>query len=263
MNEDNDILNALTGETAVNPADTTDWKAKFEEAQKQLASAHVEQGRVKKLNEEKAELQRQLDEAKASRLFSPELAESLPDETRQGLTAVQKASQDAIAQAEARHRAELDALKAQMAERDSRDAAIAKRAFTARIEAAYPGFIVSVCDGGDKAAAWKKYQRFNAASISAAVNACDFEALSYHIGKFFTDELGIDPPSGGTGAAAPDPSAVGGGTPVAAKPGKVYTWDEIDKLYDEIEVLRSRGDREGMKRLSDEVEKAQKEGRVK
>jgi hypothetical protein len=50
---------------------------------------------------------------------------------------------------------------------------------------------------------------------------------------------------------------------VAVKPGKVYTWDEIDKLYDEIEVLRSRGDREGMKRLSDEVEKAQREGRVK
>jgi hypothetical protein len=50
---------------------------------------------------------------------------------------------------------------------------------------------------------------------------------------------------------------------VAVTPGKTYTWDEIDKLYDEIEILRARGDREGMKRLSDEIEKAQREGRVK
>ena len=263
MSEGNDNLNALTGAAAEKPADTTDWKAKYEEARHALESAKVDQGRVKKLSEEKAELQRQLDEAKAKRLFSPELADSLPDETRQGLTAVQKASQDAIAQAEARHRAEMDELKAQMAERDSRNAAAARSAFAAKIDAAFPGFLASIGQNGDKAGAWAKYQRFNAASIAAAVNACDFDAISYHVESFFRNELGLEPPSGGTGAAAPDPSAVGGGTPAVAKPGKIYTWDEINKAYDEIEVLRSRGDKEGMKRLSDEIERAQKEGRVK
>ena len=32
--------------------DATDWKAKYEEAQRELNSARVEQGRVKKLDEE-------------------------------------------------------------------------------------------------------------------------------------------------------------------------------------------------------------------
>lgn len=256
-------LNALTGETAGNLAETPDWKAKYEEAQHALESARVEQGRVKKLNEEKAELQRQLDEARSRGMLSPELAEALPDETKQGLSIVRKASEDAIAAAEARHRAEMDELKAQMAERDSRNAAAARSAFAAKIDAAFPGFLASIGEGGDKAEAWKRYQRFNAASIAAAVSTCDFDAISYHVGLFFRNDLGLEPPSGGTGAAAPDPSAVGGGTPAVAHPGKIYSWDEINKAYDEIEVLRSRGDREGMKRLSDEIERAQKEGRVK
>lgn len=258
-----ETLNALTGGAAEKAADTTDWKAKYEEAQHALESAKVDQGRVKKLNEQMVELQKQLDEAKSRRLLSPELAEALPDETKQGLTAVQKASQDAIAQAEARNRAEIDELKAQMAERDARSVAAARSAFAAKIDAKFPGFLASIGEGGDKAKAWKEYQRFNAASIAAAVNACDFDAISYHVGSFFRNGLGLEPPSGGTGAAAPDPSAVGGGTPAVANPGKIYTWDEINKAYDEIEVMRSRGDREGMKRLSDEIERAQKEGRVK
>ena len=118
-------------------------------------------------------------------------------------------------------------------------------------------------DGGDKHPAWVQYQCYNAPSINAAVNACNFDILAWHIRKFYSDELGIAPPSGGTGAAAPDPSATGGGTPVATKPGKIYTEKEISDLYDEVERARDRGDFAEVKRLGAEIDKAVREGRVK
>ena len=265
-------MDALAGGGAPtgNPAggDTTDWKAKYEEAQKALASARVDQGRVKKLDEEKKALEAKIAELSASRrseaaisALPDDIREDMPEKFAQGTALV---AQKMVDEALASRDAELRELKAKMAEGAERNAAIARQQFGNRIEQEFPGFLKSaVMDGGDKHPAWVQYQRYNAASINAAVDACDFDVLKYHIEKFFRDELGVEPPSGGTGAAAPDPSTTGGGTSVALKPGKTYTWDEIDKLYDEIEVLRARGDYKGMQQLSDEVERAQKEGRVK
>lgn len=268
MNEEMEkAMNALSGNGAAGgnaDGDATDWKAKYEEAQRQLQSAKVEQGRVKKLDEENKRLQKQLDERTSRRP-----SDYLSDEERKEIDDAQRGIIDKmvdgrVSDAMAANRDEIEALRAQIAQRDQHEAAATRQQFAQRIEREFPGFLRdAVTEGGDKYAAWVKYQRFNAATISAAVNACDFDTLSWHIRNFYNTEVGIPPPSGGTGAAAPDPSPTGGGTSVAVKPGKVYTWDEIDKLYDEIEVLRSRGDREGMKRLSDEVEKAQREGRVK
>lgn len=262
-------MNALAGGEAAagKPAggDTTDWKAKFEEAQRELNSARVEQGRVKKLDEENKALREKLAGAEALERAKKEVAAldettrgSAPDDYLVGAGVLaQKMAADAIAAKSAE-------FERRMAEREQRDAAASRQRFGQRIEQTFPGFLKSaVSDGGDKHAAWVQYQRYNAASINAAVKDCDFDTLSWHIRKFYTDEVGIPPPSGDSGAAAPDPSTIGGGTSVALKPGKVYTWDEIDALYDEIEKLRARGDKEGMKRLSDEVERAQKEGRVK
>lgn len=248
--------------------DTTDWKAKYEEAQKALASAKVDQGRVKKLDEEKKALEAKIAELSASRRSEAALS-ALPDDIREDMPenfakGSALVAQRMVDEALASRDAELRELKAKMAEGAERNAAIARQQFGNRIEQEFPGFLKSaVMDGGDKHPAWVQYQRYNAPSINAAVNACDFDTLAWHIRKFYSDELGIAPPSGGTGAAAPDPSATGGGTSVLVKPGKTYTWDEIDNLYDEIEVLRSKGDKDGMKRLSDEIEKAQREGRVK
>ena len=269
MNEEMEkAMNALSGNGAAGGdagGDATDWKAKYEEVQRQLQSAKVEQGRVKKLDEENKALRSRLAGAEALKRAKEEVANMGEDQRGEVpedyLVGAGVLAQKMAAEAIAEKSAEIDR---RMAEREQREAAATRQNFAQRIEREFPGFLRdAVTEGGDKYAAWVKYQRFNAATITAAVNACDFDTLSWHIRKFYNDELGLSPPSGGTGAAAPDPSPTGGGTSVAVKPGKVYTWDEIDKLYDEIEVLRSRGDREGMKRLSDEVEKAQREGRVK
>lgn len=272
MNEEMEkAMNALSGSGAAGGdagGDVTDWKAKYEEAQRQLQSAKVEQGRVKKLDEEKKALEAKVAELSASRrseaaisALPDDIREDMPENFAKGSALV---AQRMVDEALASRDAELRELKAQMAVREQQGAAMARQNFAQKIGNEFPGFFRdAVLEGGDKHAAWQKYLRFNAASVTTAFNACDFDTLSWHIRNFYNTEVGIPPPSGGTGAAAPDPSPTGGGTSVAVKPGKVYTWDEIDKLYDEIEVLRSRGDREGMKRLSDEVEKAQREGRVK
>ncbi len=264
-------MDALAGEgspTGNAGGDTTDWKAKYEEMERKFASAQVEQGRVKKLDEEKKALEAKIAELSASGRAQEALS-ALPEDIRNDMPESVAKGTSLIAQktveaAMAARDAELAQLKAQMAERDQRNAAVTRQQFGARIEQEFPGFLANaVSEAGKYHAAWVDYQRPNAASINVAVRTGDFDVLSWHIQQFFATKLGIAAPSGGTGAAAPDPSATGGGMSVALTPGKVYTWDEIDKLYDEIEVLRARGDKEGMKRLSDEVERAQKEGRVK
>lgn len=274
MNEEMEkAMNALAGDGAAagtqpGGGDVTDWKAKYEEAQRMLNSARVEQGRVKKLDEENKALQRQLEDERASRR-TQNVIDGLPDEVKGDVPDDYLKAQAEIArrtadQALASRDAEMEALKAQLAERDERDVAARRQQFAARIDREFPGFFRdAVSEVGDKHAAWVQYQRYNAPSIVAATRSFDFDSLSWHIQQFYQNMLGIAAPSGGTGAAAPDPSPTGGGTSVSMKPGKTYTWDEIDNLYDEIEVLRARGDKEGMKRLADEVEKAQKEGRVK
>jgi len=269
MNEEmEEAMNALSGNGAAGGdagGDTTDWKAKYEEAQRQLNSARVDEGRVKKLSEKIKALEGQLADATALKRAKEEVANMGEDQRGEVpedyLVGAGVLAQKMAAKAIAAQKAEFDQ---RMAERDQREAAAARQNFAQKIGNEFPGFFRdAVLEGGDKHAAWQKYLRFNAASVTTAFNACDFDTLSWHIRNFYNTEVGIPPPSGGTGAAAPDPSPTGGGTSVAVKSGKVYTWDEIDKLYDEIEVLRSRGDREGMKRLSDEVEMAQREGRVK
>lgn len=261
MSEEKTITNALSG-VAPN-GDTTDWKTKYEEAQHALESAKVEQGRVKKLAEENAKLQKQLAERTTRKP-----SDYLSDEEREGIDAEQRGIIDKmvdgrVSDAVASNREEIEALKARIAERDERDCERRKLALDERFEREFPGLAAQIGPGGDKYAAWMRYRRYHGPSIDAALAACDFDILAYHVRNFFKSELGIEPPSGGTAPAAPEPGNIGGGKPVAITPGKTYTWDEIDNLYDEIEVLRARGDREGMRRLSDEIEKAQREGRVK
>lgn len=266
-NENNDaVMDALSG-GASHGVDQTDWKAKYEEAQRELNSARVDQGRVKKLSEENQRLKHQLEERTTRRP-----SDYLDDEERQAIDEDQRGIIDKmvdgrVSDAVKASREDLEALKAsierQNAERDAREAATRKRELELRFEREFPGLGAQLGPGGDKHDAWMNYRRFVGASIDLALANSDFDALAWHVRKFFTDELGLPPPSGGEAPAAPEPGSIVGGKPVTVKPGKTYTWDEIDALYDKIEELRARGDKEGMKRLSDEVERAQKEGRVK
>lgn len=269
MNEEMEkAMNALAGGTGTAGApagDAVDWKAKYEEMERKFQSAQVEQGRVKKLDEEKKALEAKLAELSSKRRsqeaissLPDNLREAIPDDYAEGTSLIAQRTVDA---ALAARDAELAAIKAQMAEKERRAAKAANDSFGVRIEQAFPGFLKSaVLEGGDKHAAWVQYQRYNAGSINAAVAACDFDTLSYHIRKFYTDELGIVAPSGGTGAAAPDPSATGGGTPAARTAGKAYTEDELDALFDKKEAARDRGDWAEVKRLTDEINRAQAAG---
>ena len=262
MNEEMEkAMNALSGGGATGGdagSEATDWKAKCEELQNKLNAVWADNGRIKKLAEENARLQKQLAGAEALKRAKDEVANM--DEEQKGGTPddylvgagvlAQKVAADAIAA----QSAEFDR---RMAEREQREAAAQRQGFAQRIEREFPGFLRdAVTEGGDKFAAWMKYQRFNAATITAAVNACDFDTLAWHIRAFYNSELGIPPPSGGTGAAAPDPSPTGG-SPVMRTQGKAYTEDEIDGLFDKKEAARDRGDWAEVKRLTDEINRAQ------
>lgn len=273
MNEEMEkAMDALAGGGA--PAgnsgggDTTDWKARYEEMERKFQSAQVEQGRVKKLDEEKKALEAKIAELSASRrseaaisALPDDIREDMPENFAKGSALV---AQRMVDEALASRDAEMRELKAQMAAREQRSAAASRQAFGQRIEQEFPGFLRdAVSEGGDKHAAWVQYQRYNAPSINAAVNACDFDTLSWHIRKFYTDELGIAPPSGGTGAAAPDPSATGGGQRVHAETGKIYTAQEYAELEKKAMQLRRMGDFEGYRKLDAELNNILTEGRVK
>jgi len=266
MNEETEkALSALAGGgEAAKAADATDWKAKFEEAQKALNSARVEQGRVKKLDERNKELEAELARLSKERSEQAALA-GLPDELKEELPeSMQKGASiiatNAVRAAMAERDAEMARLKEQMAERDRRSAEMTQARFAEQIEKNFPGFLKSaVLDSGDKHAAWVQYQRYNAGSINAAVKSCDFDTLSWHIRKFYTDELGIAAPSGGTGAAAPAPRTFGGGLAVAPKNGRKSTDKEIDELFDKKEAARERCDWAEMKRLTAEINRVQAE----
>ena len=272
MNEEMEkAMDALSGSGAAGGdagGDVTDWKAKYEEAQRQLNSAKVEQGRVKKLDEEKKALEAKVAELSASRRSEAAIS-ALPDDIREDMPenfakgsalVAQKMVDEALASRDA----ELRELKAQMAVREQQGAAIARQNFAQKIGNEFPGFFRdAVLEGGDKHAAWQKYLRFNAASVTTAFNACDFDTLSWHIRNFYNTEVGIPPPSGGTGAAAPDPSPTGGGQQVRTAAGKVYTAQEYAELEKKAMQLRRMGDYDGYRKLDAELNTILTEGRVK
>ena len=253
-------IEALTGKAA---AANVDWKTKYEEAQHALDVARVEQGRVKKLSEENEALRRRVKDAESRRADDglSEEERATIDDAQRGV--IGKMVDTRLEAAGSALGSEIASLREQIAERDKAEAEARRRNFAERVEREHPGFLEAISEGGDKYAAWQSYCRFNSASISGAVDACDFDMLEYHIGKFYRDELGVEvPPSGGAGAAAPDPRNIGGGAPAARRDGKSYTLEEISDLYDEVEKARDRGDFAEVKRLGDIIEKAMREGRV-
>lgn len=270
MSEQTNAMDALTGAISgggSSAGEATDWKAKYEEAQRELNSARVEQGRVKKLDEEKKALENQLEELRAARLQDDAMS-ALPDDLRSDLPADYQKGASIIAHntvsAELKQRdAEIADLRRKMVEREQRDAAMRNADFARLIESRYPGFLVAISEGGDKCDAWKRYLRFNRNDVVAARNSGDIDAMIYHIDRFFTEELGVQPPSGASEAAAPDPSAISGGQPTAQRTGRQYTEAEIDDLFDKKEAARDRGDWAEVKRLTDEINRAQASGGAK
>lgn len=263
---DNDTVNEIFG--GVTKTDSNeDWKAKYEEAEKQLQSARVEQGRVKALDARAKELEKELAELKEAKSVT-NLTETLTAEEREALPeeyigAAAKIASRASNEALAGLTEEVDRLRR---ERDAEKTAANQRkleGFVAQIDAKYPGFRSAVAPGGDKKNAWDVFLRRNAGSVNEAFKSLDFDALTYHIDRFYREDLGVRPPEGNGAVAVPDPVSTGGTGVETLSDGKTYSQSEIDKMYDDIEAARDAQDFSRVRKLSAILERAIREGRVK
>lgn len=243
------------------------WEAKYKELEHQLQSAKVEQGRVKALDSRNKELEKELARLKESEAakkivdsLAPEDRGDLPDEY---LSPVAKVANLATETALANVNEELERLRN---EREAEKAAAAERAaadFRSRIDGRFPGFRAAIAPGGDKEQAWASYLEHNAASVVSAFQSCDYNALVYHVERFYRDVLGIRPPEGNGTTAVPDPRTTGGTGAEILSDGKTYTQAQIDRMYDDIEAARSVEDFARVRELSAKLERIIREGRVK
>ncbi len=250
--------------------DTTDYKAEYEKLQKQLQGERVEAGRLKKANEENAALRKELDELKSRQGTDeavealPENLKDLPDDYKQGAAVLAKHMVD---KANAARDAKMNEMEARFEAEEKRRRLEAMGSFVARIDAKYPGFLASICDGGDKKEAWVKYQRYNAATIKAALANGDFDVLSHHIGQFYSS-IGVDAPSGHQDdSAAPEPRSTGGGVQpqMQVGSGKTYSADEYKRILDEAQTKfqNQQISYKDYSAICGELTKAYREGRVK
>jgi len=250
--------------------DTTDYKAEFEKLQKQLQGERVEAGRLKKANEENAALRKRLEELEAQRGTEeavnalPENLKELPDDYKQGAAALAKHMVD---KANAARDAKMNEMEERFKAEEKRRRLEAMGSFVGRIEATFPGFLASIREGGDKKAAWVRYQRFNAATIKTALAESDFDTLSHHISQFYSS-IGVAVPSGSQdGSAAPDPRSMGGGvqTQIPGGPGKTYSAEEYKRILDEAQTKfqSQQISYKDYSAICGELTKAYREGRVK
>ena len=255
------MMNALSGQNDSGGANE-DWKSKYEALERKLQSERVEEGRLRKANEELEAARKRIAELENSDRTQKILAD-MPDDFGEDVpTDFKNASAQIAARVVDKSMGNIEERMARI-ERQNQEGA--KSAFISRINAKYPGFLNDIDVGGDKQEAWNKYLKHNKASVASAIAEGDYDTLVYHINNFYTTELSIPVPSGDYGdPASADPSAsVGGPKVVEMSPGKIYTQAEILALYDQIEAARDRGDYAEKARIENEVEKAQREGRVK
>lgn len=265
----NGQINALLG-IGSGSSGGDDWKAKCEELQRMLASARVEQGRVAKLSaelkaaqEENAKLRSASKAEAIAKTITPEEKGDLPDEFV-GLAA--KVAANATDGAMAGIHEKLAKIEA---DREAEKSAALERLqmeFVSKINSKYPGFLDSIAIGGEKNQAWTAFLVNNSESVRHAFETCDFNALVYHVDRFYRETLGVRPPAGDRGKASiPDPATTHGSAPVVETddPNKVYTQEEYDALEKKALAFRAAGDFKNYSLLNRELEKILSERRLK
>lgn len=225
-----------------NPSDDgIDYKAKYEEMVQKYAAAQVEQGRVKKLNAELKATQSRLAELEKQKTLGelPEELQDVPDTVKETALLLSQRAADRVAAGMDQRMAHLE--KSLMEDKSRRAAELANE-FVARINQEFPEFAKGLKEGGAFKAAWDEYQRSNGASIREAFGSLNFNMLSYHINRFYS-EHDVDPSGGRDPNAAPDPRSMGGGAgasqPIGGK--KTYTADQWEKEYDSLLDQYERG----------------------
>lgn len=245
-------------------SEETDWKKKYEQLERDLASARVEQGRVKKLDEEKKALEKELSELRSrnerENMLSALSAEERDNIAPEVLSAMTKLQERQRAEYERRFE-ELSSRTNMEAEEGRRNA---KENFARRIDEAFPGFLASVGNGGPNADAWNTFKRTIGRYIDQAYANLDFDGVSYFIRRFYS-EIGSEVPSAGlAGSSAPDPDAVSGGIGgIQGGSSRIYTPREISEAYDRIEQYRMEENYREARRLEAEIDRAIAENRVR
>lgn len=242
-------------------SDGTDWKARCEQLERELASARVEQGRVKKLDEEKKALEKEISGLRSAK-GREDMLSALSEEERGNVAPeVLDVNVKLLERQREDYERRFRELEARMTADSGRSA---KEDFARRIDAAFPGFLSSVGSGGGNEQAWKTFKSAVGDYIDTAYQKLDFEGVAFFVRKFYS-EIGSEVPTAGSaGSSAPDPNAVSGGVGgLTANGSKVYTYDEISALYDRIEQCRMREDFKEANRLEAEIDRAMAEGRVK
>ena len=264
MNENEKVLAALGGGQ---PAGATgDGKdARIAELEKQLQTERVEHGRLKQALERNAALEDELRKLKSGSAVKAETdkltEEALKGTPREFVEVSGGVAASLVAAADGRTDEKINALRAEMEERE-------KRAFLNQIGSQNAKFFGDVAPGGDKAAMWEQFKANNRETFDAVMSKHDTARFNMLVGSFYR-EIGVPNPSGDQGgSAAPGPSqtTVGGqqGGQGADAEGKTYTTDEYLKaLEDAEERFRRDGDRKAYDAATAELNKALGEGRVK
>lgn len=239
------ILDALSGDGAGSrdaaKGGETDYRALYEQTQKQLQSERVEAGRLRKTQDELAALRKKYDEAMVQRRTEDALAAlpddlkaDVPDDYQRGSAVIAQATVD---QALVESRERLRDMEERLAARERADRESRMAGFFNEVNTRYPGFLESITSG-DKADAWRNYRGGHAATIQSALDSGDLDSLGYHVERFY-DSIGVQVPSGDSGKAAPDPRPIGGSamrTAVAPDGARAYTTEEWIKAQDEAQA---------------------------
>ena len=247
-----------------------DYKALYEKTQHELDVAKVEQGRVRKLNEElQAKNARiaELEKGAALGALPENLKDGVPDEMKEAALLLSKGVVDKAMAGQEERLAMLERQQKEEAERrraeDERRQSERLDAFMAQLAQKFPDFMKGIAAGGAFKAAWDEYQVNNAESLTAGFAACDLATVSYHI-KRFCETTDFDPSGGRGEIAAPDPRSLGGGVPRTEAGGqKTYTMQEYENLTQKARQLRAEYRFDEYRKLSRELEDAWSEGRVK
>lgn len=253
----NDTKEQLKDLIGNNQSADVDWKARCEELEKQLNSTRVEEGRVKKLSEELKARDEELAKLRAIKeeenlldSLSPEERDEVPPEF---LNATTKLIRGGMERVRSQYDQRIKDYESQMA--TSRQEA-AERELLSKIDSTFPRFRQDIAPGGDKHEAWNVYRQYNNATIADALARSDFNTLSYHIKKFYTDHLGVSDPTEGLGAAASDPSNVSAASSGQYGEGNKLTAEELDALYERVEKARDDNDYAEVRRLTKIINQA-------
>lgn len=233
--------------------------AQSDELEKLRHAKDVWAGRAKQYQEEKKALEEKLRKLESGQVLDDALKSLSEDDRRdtpdEYLGASGKVAMRIVDKATASQSEEIARLRAEMAERDSRQ-------FLANIGSRHRDFFDSVQPGGDKKEYWDKYVANNRETFEAVMATRD-EARFENLVNGFYRELGI-PVSGAGASASPTPSTTGGPSPAGYRgnDNTVMTTDQYLKELERAEDMRRQGNMKEYREINDRLKRALNEGRV-